>query len=164
MFLKRAFRHASVSVFKTRVFARLRSWGTPLLESRGERILFRPSWKMWRIFREISCGHVSWKLKGENLQNFSPKFRRSFRLCRRKISPEFRSREFPSQDTLVFLKRAVLFRHASVSVFKTRVFWAGKKPINRKTHKQNLHRIVPGLSRPFPQISWEFCLCVSLFP
>ena len=24
--------------------------------------------------------------------------------------------------------------------------------------------IVPGLSRPFPEISWEFCLCVSLFP
>ena len=22
---------------------------------------------------------------------------------------------------------------------------------------------VPGLSRPFPEISWEFCLCVSLF-
>ena len=23
---------------------------------------------------------------------------------------------------------------------------------------------VPGLSRPFPEISWEFRLCVSLFP
>ena len=23
---------------------------------------------------------------------------------------------------------------------------------------------VPGLSRPFPEISWEFCLCVSLSP
>ena len=23
---------------------------------------------------------------------------------------------------------------------------------------------VPGQSRPFPEISWEFCLCVSLFP
>ena len=43
---------------------------------------------------------------------------------------------------------------------------AGKKPINKKTHKQNFHGIagtVPGLSRPFPEISWEFCLCVSLF-
>ena len=41
----------------------------------------------------------------------------------------------------------------------------GKKPINKKTHKQNFHGTVPGLSwdcprlsRPFPKISWEFCL------
>ena len=43
-----------------------------------------------------------------------------------------------------------------------------KKTINKKTHKQNFHGIVPGLSRglsrPFPEISWEFCLCVSLLP
>ena len=71
-------------------------WGPPLPESRCERILFHPSWKMWRIFREISCGHFSWKLKGENLRNVSPKFRCVFRTCQRKISPVFRSREFPS--------------------------------------------------------------------
>ena len=34
----------------------------------------------------------------------------------------------------------------------------------KKTHKQNFHGIVQGLSRPFPEISWEFCLCVSLLP
>ena len=51
------------------------------------------------------------------------------------------------------------------------LFRAGKKPINRKTHSQNFTGLsrdypgtAPGLSRPFPQISWEFCLCVSLFP
>ena len=47
----------------------------------------------------------------------------------------------------------------------------GKKPINKQTHKQRFHGIVPGLYRDcpgtlpaFPEISWEFCLCVSLFP
>ena len=38
-----------------------------------------------------------------------------------------------------------------------------EKPINKKTHKQNFHGIIPGLSRPFPEISWDFCLCVSHF-
>ena len=38
------------------------------------------------------------------------------------------------------------------------------KPINKKPHKQDFHGIVPGLSRHFLEISWEFCLCVSLFP
>ena len=50
------------------------------------------------------------------------------------------------------------------SVKKCRDVGAGKKPINKKTHKQNFHGTVPGLSRPLPEISWEFCLCVSLFP
>ena len=67
-------------------------WGTPLPESRGEKILFRPSWEMWRIFREISCGHFSWKLRGENLQHFRQTFAMFF-TCRRKISPEFCSQE-----------------------------------------------------------------------
>ena len=41
---------------------------------------------------------------------------------------------------------------------------------NKKTHKHNFHGIVPKLSRDcpgpgtIPEISWEFCLCVSLFP
>ena len=39
--------------------------------------------EMWRIFREISYGFISWKIKSENLQKFSPKLH-----C---ISPEFRS-------------------------------------------------------------------------
>ena len=65
------------------------NWGPRLPESRGERILFRPSWKMWRIFREISCGRFSSKLKGENLQNFSPKFHCVFRPCQQKIRLNF---------------------------------------------------------------------------
>ena len=28
---------------------------------------------------------------------------------------------------------------------------------------QDYPRIVPGLSRHFPEISWQFCLCVSCF-
>ena len=44
----------------------------------------------------------------------------------------------------------------------------GKKTTNKKTHRQIFPRdypgTIPGLSRPFPAISWEFCLCVSLFP
>ena len=47
----------------------------------------------------------------------------------------------------------------------------GQKPINKETHKQNFPGLsrdypgtVPGLSRDCPEISWEFCLCVSLFP
>ena len=43
-------------------------------------------------FLEKSCGHCSWKSKDENRRNFSPKFRRVLRQCRRNISPEFRSR------------------------------------------------------------------------
>ena len=31
-------------------FERFKCWGTPLPEYRSERILFRPLWKMWRIF------------------------------------------------------------------------------------------------------------------
>ena len=72
-------------------------WGPPLPGSRCERILFHFLWKMWRIFREKFCRHFSWKLKVGNLRIFSPKFRRVFRPRQRKISPEFRSREFPSQ-------------------------------------------------------------------
>ena len=48
---------------------------------------------------------------------------------------------------------------------------AGEKPINDKTHEQKFPGIVrdylgtvPRLSRHFPEISWEICLCVSLFP
>ena len=48
---------------------------------------------------------------------------------------------------------------------------AGKKPINNKHINKiftGLSRDYPGTdpgrSRPFPEISWEFCLCVSLFP
>ena len=41
---------------------------------------------------------------------------------------------------------------------------ARKKRINKETQKQNCPGIIPGLSRPLPEISWEFCLCVSLFP
>ena len=47
---------------------------------------------MRRILREISCGHFSWTFKDEDLQRFSPKFRRIFGLCQPEISPEFRSR------------------------------------------------------------------------
>ena len=65
------------------------SWGPPLPESRGERSLFRPSWKMWRIFRESSCGHFSCKFEGENQRKFSPKFRCVFRPCRRRIRLNF---------------------------------------------------------------------------
>ena len=71
-------------------------WGTPLPKSRGEKFLFCPSWKMWRIFREISCSHFSWKSKGENLRNFSPNFRCLFRPHLRNNLPEFRSQEIPS--------------------------------------------------------------------
>ena len=50
---------------------------------------------MWRIMHEISCGHLSWKLKDENLRKISPKLRRIFRqpfeINRPRISPEFRS-------------------------------------------------------------------------
>ena len=39
-------------------------------------------------------------------------------------------------------------------------FRAGKKPINKQTHKQNFHGIVPGLSRDcpgtLPAFSWDF--------
>ena len=49
-------------------------WSPPLPESHCDRILFRPSWNMWRIFREISCSHFSWKFKDENLHFYSPKF------------------------------------------------------------------------------------------
>ena len=58
---------------------------------------------MWRIFREISCSHFSWKSKGENLQHFSPNFRCVFRPRLRRNSPEFRSQEIPSQLKLTFL-------------------------------------------------------------
>ena len=33
---------------------------------------------------------------------------------------------------------------------------AGKKPINKETHKQNFHRIVPGLSRDCPGLFLRF--------
>ena len=29
-------------------------------------------WNLWWIFREISCGHLSWKLKDEHWRTFSP--------------------------------------------------------------------------------------------
>ena len=50
------------------------------------------------------------------------------------------------------------------------LFRAGKanKTINKKTHKHNLHGIIPGLSRDSPGLFLRFpgsnCLCVSLFP
>ena len=56
-----------------------------------ERTLFGALWKMSRIFREISCDHVSWKSKDENLQNVSPIFHRIFRPPLVKNSPELRS-------------------------------------------------------------------------
>ena len=42
----------------------------------------------------------------------------------------------------------------------------GKKPINKNFTglSRDYPGTVPGLSWPFPEISWEFCLCVSLFP
>ena len=83
---------------KITAICRKHCWGTPLPESCGERLLFRPSWKMWRIFREISCCHFSWKSKGENLQMFSPNFRCLFRPRLQNNSPEFRSQEIPSQN------------------------------------------------------------------
>ena len=45
-----------------------------LPESRGERILFRDSWDLSRIFREISCAHFSWKFKDENRRQKFAKF------------------------------------------------------------------------------------------
>ena len=57
------FRSQSLRAFKPQHFLFVFCWGNPVPESRGERILFRPSWKMWRIFREISCSHFSWKLE-----------------------------------------------------------------------------------------------------
>ena len=42
------------------------------------RILFRPSWKMWMIFQEVSCGRLSWELKDTKRQIMLPKFRRFF--------------------------------------------------------------------------------------
>ena len=69
-----------------------------LPESRGERILFHGQPNLSPIFREISCAHFSWKLKDENRRNISPFFRRIFRPCRQKISPEFRSRGFSAEE------------------------------------------------------------------
>ena len=65
-------------------------------------------------------------------------------------------------------KNMIIKGTSKIALTKARLlmhdFRAGKKPINKQTHKQNFHGTVPGLSRPFPEISWEFCLCVSLFP
>ena len=52
-----------------------------LPESRGERILFHGQPNLPPIFREISCGHFSWKMKDENRRNVSPNFRHIFRPC-----------------------------------------------------------------------------------
>ena len=51
-----------------------------------------------------------------------------------------------------------------VYVFK--VYVPFSCPINKnfKGLSRDYPGTVPGLSRPFPEISWEFCLCVSLFP
>ena len=57
-------------------------------------------WKMSTIFREIFCGHFPWKLKDENLQKISPKFRRIFRRSLRKISQELRSGGLRAQENL----------------------------------------------------------------
>ena len=45
-----------------------------------------------------------------------------------------------------------------------RGFLLGPEQTNKQeTHKQNFHGIVTGLSLHFREISWGFCLCVSLF-
>ena len=47
------------------------------------------------IFREISRGHLSWKLKDEHRRSFSSNFRHVFSpMSAKKNSPEFRSRGF----------------------------------------------------------------------
>ena len=77
-----------------------------LPESRGERIWFHGQPNLSPIFREISCAHFSWKSKDENRRKISPFFRRMFRPCRRKISPEFRSRGFSEQQEFHLLRVA----------------------------------------------------------
>ena len=57
----------------------------------SERTRVGAVWKMSRIFREISCGHIPCKLKDENLQRFSPNFHCTFHPSLAQISPELRS-------------------------------------------------------------------------
>ena len=61
---------------------------------------FGAPWKMSRIFREMFCGHLPWKLKDENLRKISPKFRRIFRRSLRKISQELRSGGLRAQHSV----------------------------------------------------------------
>ena len=50
-------------------------------------LCFVPRWKMWRMFREMSCGHFSLKLRDENQQTVSPKKIAAFFAC---VSETFR--------------------------------------------------------------------------
>ena len=67
-------------------------------------------------------------------------------------------------------KTSVLWKiFGSIGSFRScAVFRAGKKPINRKTHKQNFHGIVPGLSRDcpglFPRLPGNFVYVFPFFP
>ena len=63
-------------------------------------------------------------------------------------------RAFVSESPFLHVSRSMRFAQSGPE----------KKNNNKKTHKQNFHGTVPGLSRHFPEISWEFCLCVSCFP
>ena len=57
----------------------------------SETTLFGARWNLSRIFREISCGHLPWKLEDENQPELSTEIHRIVRLSLTNISPKLRS-------------------------------------------------------------------------
>ena len=53
---------------------------------------------MWKIFREISCSHFSWKLKGKNLQSFRQIIAAFFARVCEKFRLHFALRKFLHND------------------------------------------------------------------